>query len=148
MQLQEILNSLNERVSTLEDQVNNTLIGGLKSAAAEYADNEHFENFSGKYGPALEEFSPKMKILCGEDYDLVREIYEALKEADGYGTDGFDEDGLMNAKLAELKEKFDAMKDTKEPEVVEETVVEEVPAKEEFPNEDELLKEAKQVLGK
>ena len=157
-ELRIIIESLSDRLETLEHTVNDTIIGGLKSAAAEYEDNDRFEQFSGKYGPSIEEFSPKMKILCGDDYDLCRELYDALKEAEGYGSDDFDEEGLMNGKLQELREKFAAIDGCDHVDAdnngecdkcgaeVDTVKVEDIDKDEEdFPSDDELMEEAKAI---
>lgn len=102
-----LIEQLSERVSALEHTVNDTIIGGWKKADEEYKDQEAYEAFSGKYGPELDGLKPYFTKLYGEEFDFPRSLYDELKKADGYGTDTFDEDGLMKAKLDELHSKFD-----------------------------------------
>lgn len=128
-----LIEQLSERISTLETLVNDTIIGGWKKAEEEYRDNEAFELFSNKYGSTLEGLKPDFAVLYGDDFDLPREMYNQLKQAEGYGTDGFDEEGLVNDKILELQEKFGKLKTPNEP-VKEEIKVDET----EIPSVDEL----------
>lgn len=125
-----LIEQLSDRISALETTVNDTIIGGWKKAEEEYRDNEAFNAFSNKYGATLESLKPDFAVLYGEDFDLPKEMYNQLKQADGYGTDDFDEDGLVNDKILELQEKFGKLKEPKEESKEE--------SKEEIPSVDEL----------
>lgn len=105
-QLKVLLEQLNNRVEALEHTVNDTIIGGWKKADEEYRDCEAHKAFTDTYGSDLDKLSPYFKKLYGDDYNLDNELYNELKSTDGYGTEGFDEDGLMKAKIAELNDKF------------------------------------------
>lgn len=113
MKLKASLETLDTRLAALEHLVNDVIIGGLESAANEYADEEHFNAFTESYGPMIAEISEPMKVLCGDDFDCVKELYQNLKEAEGYGTDGFDEKAVIEAKINELKDKLAALKSAK-----------------------------------
>lgn len=124
-QLKSSLEDLDKRIMQLEHLVNDVIIGSLESAANEYADNEAFDEFKGNYGESLKDLVEPYKKLFGEDYDLERSLYDDLKATEGYGAEGFDEAGCMEARIADLKARIDAIKeDVKE--VVEE-VEEKVP---------------------
>lgn len=113
MKLKASLETLDTRLAAVEHLVNDVIIGGLESAANEYADEEHFNAFTESYGPMIAEISEPMKVLCGDDFDCVKELYQNLKEAEGYGTDGFDEKAVIEAKINELKDKLAALKSAK-----------------------------------
>jgi hypothetical protein len=112
-QLKDILTALNDRVTNLEHDVNDTLIGGLKKASDEYKDAEDYKTFSGKYGNSISEVEPFLKCINGDDYDSVKGFFNAIKTVDGYGKEGFDSDALMAAKIEELKEKMKRLGGTK-----------------------------------
>lgn len=102
-----IIEQLSDRVSALEHTVNDVIIEGWRKADEQYKDQEAYSVFSEKYGPQLEGLKPYFVKLYGDDFDLPHSLYDELKKVDGYGTDGFDEDFLMKAKLDELHSKFD-----------------------------------------
>lgn len=104
--LKETLVALESRMAALEHTVNNVIIQGLQEAASEYEDEEHFNSFNENYGADIGQLSESMKILCGDDFDLAREIYNALKEKEGFGTEGFDEKEAVGSKLKEIKAKL------------------------------------------
>lgn len=104
--LKDTLVALESRLAALEHTVNNVLISGLQEAASEYEDEEHFKSFSDSYGADIGKYSDSMKVLCGDDFDLCKEIYEALKGAEGYGTEGFDEKGMVAGKLKDIADKL------------------------------------------
>lgn len=126
-QLKVLLEQLNDRVEALEHTVNDTIIGGWKKADEEYKDCEAHKHFTETYGADLDKLSPYFQKLYGDDYNLDNELYNELKSTDGYGTESFDEDALMKAKIAELTDKFkdwDLNPKTEEPvKEAEETVV-------------------------
>lgn len=135
-----LIEQLNTRLDALEHTVNDTIIGGWKAAEEEYNDNEAFNAFNSKYGADLEPLKPNFTVLYGEDFDLPREMYNQLKQTEGYGTDEFDEDGLVHDKILELTEKFKNLNKEEPKEVV---VEEEKPEtteekKEEVPSVDNL----------
>lgn len=113
MKLKASLETLDTRLAAVEHLVNDVIIGGLESAANEYADEEHFNAFTESYGPMIAEISEPMRVLCGNDFDCVKELYQNLKEAEGYGTEGFDEKAVIEAKINELKDKLAALKSAK-----------------------------------
>lgn len=143
--LKDTLVSLETRLAAVEHTVNDVIINGLQEAATAYEDEERFNSFSEAYGPAISEYEAPMKVLCGDDFELCKELYEAIKSAEGYGTEGFDEKGLMDAKLKEIADKIAAIKGIeKEEEKEEEKEVEDADAAEdEGPSEEELAKEFK-----
>lgn len=86
-ELKTILYQLSDRVDALEDTVNNTLIGGLKSAAATYKDNEGYESFKDKYHERFGDLGDRMKMLAGDNYDVIRAAYDDFKGRDSYTDD-------------------------------------------------------------
>lgn len=145
MKLREALENLDKRLSVLEHSVNDVIIGSLESAANEYADNEAYGVFKGNYGAEIEPLVVPYKKLFGEDYDIERSLYDDLKATEGYGADGFDEAGVMNARIADLKERLNSLKE-EEKEVVEQ-ITEEVKKDEKETDEDEALKELKAAFN-
>lgn len=125
--LKVLLEQLNDRVEALEHTVNDTIIGGWKKADEEYKDCEAHKAFTDTYGADLDKLAPYFKKLYGDDYNLDNELYNELKSTEGYGSEGFDTDGLMKAKIAELNDKFKDWKldqpEEDKPAEVEETVV-------------------------
>lgn len=136
--LKDTLVSLETRLSAVEHTVNDVIINGLQEAATAYEDEERFNSFSEAYGPEISKYEAPMKVLCGDDFELCKELYEAIKSAEGYGTEGFDEKGLMDAKLKEIADKIAAIKGT---ESVKDEADED--AEDEGPSEEELAKEFK-----
>lgn len=113
-----LLKQFEARLNALEDSVNNTLIGGLKEAANTYIDNENFGIFGDKYGAAIDEVAPDLAIINGPDFDARRSLYDKIKSTEGYGTDGFDEEGMVMAAIEELKNKLNAIRGVKNEEPV------------------------------
>ena len=111
LKLKDTLVALETRLAALEHSVNDVIINGLQEAANSYADEENFNRFSETYGPEIGKYADSMKILCGNDFDLMKELYNALKEAEGYGTEGFDEKGLMEGKLQDIADKLSKLKE-------------------------------------
>lgn len=134
-----LLKQFEARIETLEDSVNNTLIGGLKEAANTYIDNENYGAFGDKYGLAIDEVAPDLAIINGEDFDARRSLYDKIKGMEGYGTDEFDEEAVVMETINQLKEKLNAIRGQKgeapveDIEVAEETV--EVPSEEQLADE-------------
>ena len=143
--LKDTLVSLETRLAAVEHTVNDVIINGLQEAATAYEDEERFNSFSDAYGPAISKYEAPMKVLCGDDFELCKELYEAIKSADGYGTEGFDEKGLMDAKLKEIADKIAAIKGIEgEAEKAEKAEKEEADdSEDEGPSEEELAKEFK-----
>lgn len=136
-----LLKQFEARLNALEDSVNNTLIGGLKAAANQYADNEAYNAFGEKYGAMIDEVSPDLAIINGEDFDARRSLYDKIKEMDGYGSDDFDEEEIVKSTIEELKNKLAAIRGVKnEAPVEEETLAEESV---EMPSEEQLMAELK-----
>ena len=75
-----LLKQFEARLNALEDSVNNTLIGGLKEAANKYIDDENYGAFGEKYGAMIDEVSPDLAIINGEDFDARRSLYDKIKE--------------------------------------------------------------------
>lgn len=141
--LKDTLVSLETRLSAVEHTVNDVIINGLQEAATAYEDEERFNSFSEAYGPAISEYEAPMKVLCGDDFELCKELYEAIKSAEGYGTEGFDEKGLMDAKLKEIADKLAAVKGIEGTESEKDTESEKEDSEDEGPSEEELAKEFK-----
>ena len=141
--LKDTLVSLETRLAAVEHTVNDVIINGLQEAATAYEDEERFNSFSEAYGPAISEYEAPMKVLCGDDFELCKELYEAIKSADGYGTEGFDEKGLMDAKLKEIADKIAAIKGTEKEEEKEVEDADAADSEDEGPSEEELAKEFK-----
>lgn len=135
-----LLKQFEARLNALEDSVNNTLIGGLKEAANTYIDNENYGIFGDKYGAAIDEVAPDLAIINGEDFDARRSLYDKIKDMDGYGSEGFDEEAVVMATIDELKNKLNAIRGVKN-----EVPVEGVAAEEsvEVPSEEQLMAELK-----
>lgn len=111
LKLKDTLVALETRLTALEHSVNDVIISGLQEAADSYADEENYNRFSEEYGESIGKYADSMKVLCGDDFDLCKELYAALKEAEGYGTDGFDEKGLMEGKLKDIEDKLSKLKE-------------------------------------
>ena len=108
--LRETLETFDARLRQLEHSVNDVIIGSLESAANEYQDNEAYETFKGNYGAEIEPMVVPYKALFGEDYDIERALYDDIKKAEGYGSEGFDEAGIMKARIEDLKARLDAVR--------------------------------------
>ena len=146
LKLKDTLVALESRLAALEHSVNNVILQGLRDAADEYADEENYNAFTETYGDSIGKYSDSMKVLCGDDFDLCKELYSALKEADGYGTEGFDEKALMDSKLKDIEEKLSKLK---EPVEVEEKKEEEKKedSEEDEPSEEEIARIYKEYKG-
>lgn len=143
-QLKATLEDMDKRMRMLEHLVNDVIIGSLESAANEYADNEAFDNFKGAYGEKLAGLVEPYKKLFGEDYDLERSLYDDLKATEGYGEEGFDEAGCMEARIADLQARIDALKeDVKE--VAEEANTEAETENKEEKDEEEEVEEEEEI---
>lgn len=122
--LRETLEDFDKRLRMLEHTCNDVIIGSLESAANEYADNEAYETFKGNYGAEIEPMIVPYKALFGEDYDIERALYDDIKKSEGYGSEGFDEAGVMKARIEDLKARLDAVR-AEEKEIKEEIKEEE-----------------------
>lgn len=147
--LKDTLVSLEARLAALEHSVNNVIIKGLQEAADSYADEENYNRFSETYGPEIGRYADSMKVLCGDDFDLCKELYNALKEADGYGSEGFDEEGLMKGKLQDIADKISKLKEPVEEakEEVKEEVKEDGDGEDNEPSEEEIERIYKEYKG-
>lgn len=136
-----LLKQFEARLNALEDSVNNTLLGGLREAANAYADQEAYGAFGEKYGAMIDEVSPDLAIINGEDFDARRSLYDKIKEMDGYGSDDFDEEEVVKSTIEELKNKLNAIRGVKN----EVPVEVEIDAEEsvEVPSEEQLMAELK-----
>ena len=108
--LRSTLEDFDTRLRMLEHTCNDVIIGSLESAANEYADNEAYDKFKGAYGAEIEPMVAPYKALFGEDYDLERSLYDDLKGTEGYGSEGFDEAGVMKSRIEDLKARLDAVR--------------------------------------
>ena len=150
LKLKDTLVSLEARLAALEHSVNNVIIKGLQEAADSYADEENYSRFSETYGSEIGKYADSMKVLCGEDFDLCKELYNALKEAEGYGSEGFDEEGLMKGKLQDIADKLSKLKEPVEEakEEVKEEVKEDGDGEsEDEPSEEEIERIYKEYKG-
>ena len=140
LKLRDTLVTLETRLTALEHSVNDVIINGLQEAADSYADEEHYNRFSETYAPEIGRYADSMKVLCGADFDLCKELYNALKEADGYGSEGFDEEGLMKGKLQDIADKISKLKEPVEEakEEVKEEVKEDGDGEDNEPSEEEI----------
>lgn len=143
--------ALESRLAAIEHSVNDVIIGGLVDAANEYEDNENFSIFSDTYGAQLTPYAEHCKILNGEDYDIIEEMYEGSKGKE-------DVAAYVAEEIAKIEAKLNALKGlTTEPEV--EVVVEDEPSTdentvdenkvdddEEEVDEEELARIAKEML--
>lgn len=148
LKLKDTLVALETRLTALEHSVNDVIINGLQEAANSYADEENYNRFSSEYGESIGKYADSMKVLCGEDFDLCKELYNALKEAEGYGTDGFDEKGLMEGKLKDIEDKLSKLKTPEVKEEAKEEVKEDkVDDGEDEPSEEEIERIYKEYKG-
>lgn len=157
MDLQEIINDIDSRLKALEHTVNDVILDGLRKANDSYIDDERYKVFSDTYGEMISPYVDSMKILCGDDYDLVRDLYNYDKEQEGYGTDGYDEAGVISRAIESVKSKIAALKGVS-PNDVEVKVEAEVDKGEgtdekmeeksddSIPSDEELMKELKAAL--
>ena len=108
--------ALESRLAAIEHSVNDVIIGGLVDAANEYEDNENFSIFTDTYGAQLTPYAEHCKVLNGEDYDIIEEMYEGSKGKE-------DVAAYVAEEIAKIEAKLNALKGlTTEPEV--EVVVE------------------------
>lgn len=148
IKLKDTLVALETRLAALEHSVNDVIINGLQEAANSYADEENYNRFSSEYGESIGKYADSMKVLCGDDFDLCKELYNALKEAEGYGTDGFDEKGLMEGKLKDIEDKLSKLKTPEVKEEVKEEVKDDGESKEDDePSEEEIERIYKEYKG-
>ena len=143
--------ALESRLAAIEHSVNDVIIGGLVDAANEYEDNENFSIFSDTYGAQLTPYAEHCKILNGEDYDIIEEMYEGSKDKE-------DVAAYVAEEIAKIEAKLNALKGlTTEPEVevvvaeehsTDENTVDEKPVDEdeEEVDEEELARIAKEML--
>ena len=138
-----LLKQFEARLNALEHSVNDTLLGGLREAANSYIDQENYGIFGDKYGAAIDEISPDLKIINGEDFDARRSLYDKIKGMEGYGSDDFDEEAVVKATIDELKNKLNAIRGGVKNEVpVEDEIVAETESVE-LPNDEQLMAELK-----
>lgn len=138
--------ALESRLAAIEHSVNDVIIGGLVDAANEYEDNENFSIFTDTYGAQLTPYAEHCKILNGEDYDIIEEMYEGSKGKEDVAS-------YVAEEIAKIEAKLNALKGlTTEPEV--EVVVAEEPSTDENTvdedkekvDEEELARIAKEML--
>lgn len=144
-QLKQALATLDERLASLEHSVNDVIIGSLKESAEEYTDEQNFNAFHDNYGASIADIVEPYKVLCGDDFDVERDLYNNIKEVDGYGTDGFDEKALVEAKIAEIKDKLAKLENLKKD--VENKDEDEIKVEEEvIPSDEQLAKDFASAL--
>lgn len=115
--------ALESRLAAIEHSVNDVIIGGLVDAANEYEDNENFSIFTDTYGAQLTPYAEHCKVLNGEDYDIIEEMYAGSKDKE-------DVAAYVAEEIAKIEAKLNALKGlTAEPEV--EVVVAEEPSTDE-----------------
>lgn len=102
--------TIEERVAMLEHLVNDVLIGGLKKANDEYIDEDNYSKFTTNYGEMLAPYVEPMKAICGDEYDLPRDLYDFTKKQEGYGTEDFDEKSIIDNAIESIKAKIAAIK--------------------------------------
>lgn len=95
--------ALESRLAAIEHSVNDVIIGGLVDAANEYEDNENFSIFSDTYGAQLTPYAEHCKVLNGEDYDIIEEMYEGSKNKEDVAAYVAEEIAKIEAKLNALK---------------------------------------------
>ena len=152
--------TIEERLAVLEHLVNDVIIGGLKKANDEYIDEDNYKKFTTSYGEMLAPYVEPMKAICGDEYDLPRDLYDFAKKQDGYGTEEFDEKSIIENAIESIKSKIAAIKGVPEENVdvkVEadvDTNKEEKEADEEgeemdeeIPSEEELAEEFARIKG-
>lgn len=129
--------ALESRLAAIEHSVNDVIIGGLVDAANEYEDNENFSIFTDTYGAQLTPYAEHCKILNGEDYDIIEEMYEGSKDKE-------DVAAYVAEEIAKIEAKLNALKGlTVEPEV--EVVVEEEPSTDENTVEESMDEDKEEV---
>ena len=109
--------TVEERLAALEHLVNDVLIGGLKKANDEYIDEDNYNKFTANYGEMLAPYVEPMKAICGDEYDLPRDLYDFTKQQEGYGTEGFDEKSIIDNAIESIKSKIAAIKGVSEDQV-------------------------------
>lgn len=156
----EELNEIKERIAALEHLVNDVLIGGLKKANDEYIDEDNFKKFNDNYGELLAPYVAPMKAICGDEYDLPRDLYDFSKKQDGYGTDDYDEKSVIDNAIETIKSKIAAINNVAPSDVsveVKTDVDTDAPNKEdnkedneeeEIPSDEQLAKEFAEAMGK
>lgn len=127
--LKESLKLIDSRLSAVEHIVNDVIIGGLQSAADEYADDEAYSIFVDTYGNGFKDLVEPSKVLYGDEYDLSSDLYETIKGIEK--GDDFDEKAEVDKLVSVLRNKVEALRNagkTEEADKVEEAVnkVEEV----------------------
>lgn len=110
--LRAALEALDARITTLEHLVNDTIIGGLRSAAEEYDDDVRYSEFVDNYKERYTPFEGVYKVLYGESNELPDVLYETIKEKSG--EDGFDESAAVDEFIAEIQSKIDALEEMKD----------------------------------
>lgn len=108
--------ALESRLAAIEHSVNDVIIGGLVDAASEYEDNENFSIFTDTYGAQLTPYAEHCKVLNGEDYDIIEEMYAGSKDKEDVAAYVAEEIAKIEAKLNALKGL--TAEATAEPEVV------------------------------
>ena len=108
IKLRESLEAIDQRIAAVEHLVNDVIIGGLKDAADEYADDEAYSVFVDTYGDSYKDLEPSLKVLRGDDYDMGSDLYETIKSK--RDTEGFDEANEVTALLDEVRAKLEALK--------------------------------------
>lgn len=129
---QQEIAALNEKIDALSGDFNNR-----SSEFSQWVDDRNFNDFAGKYGEELSPYNDRLrKIHQDDDYDVVRDTYDAFNSGDN--------DGDVDNFVKETKSALDAyLKDIGIPEDVKvevkadmdgdgetETVIDEKPAEE------------------
>lgn len=119
--LKESLQLIDSRLSAVEHIVNDVIIGGLQSAADEYADDEAYSVFVDTYSDGFKDLVEPSKVLYGDEYDLSSDLYETIKATEK--GDDFDEKAEVEKLVSVLRDKVEALRNagkTEEADKVEE----------------------------
>lgn len=99
---------VSERLDVVEKTLSD-LLEKLSCASEKVKNDEAFNDFKSKYAERLEPYKEKIAIICGPDYDAVSDLFNTIKAAPDYGSEGFDMDSLVNDNISGLQEKFKAL---------------------------------------
>ena len=139
---------MEDRIASLEDFIQNGLIGGLNTLASEKARADSISGLKGKYGEMFSPYSDFIKANAGEDgiWDLIHDHLESIK-----GVEGYDEGGSVKEIAEAIGKRVSEL--SGKPATVEAAKVEEkppeAPAEESPPAEEEDdMKPVKEYIKK
>lgn len=96
-----------EKINELRTTVYEQIIDPANAYIDEMDRNARFDDFSAKYGEKLSPLNKELSALEGEDFDIVRSAFD---EYDGYEGEKMGEDEYVEALIAEVGKKLDAIK--------------------------------------